>query len=73
MCGAAGSDYIATSEQLTFSPGTEEICVELDTVENNVVELMEQFGAILTNIANLRNVILLPAMATVNIEDDDGE
>jgi hypothetical protein len=67
----AGSDYITRIQQLNFSASNVEICVDVDTVENNVVELTEQFRAILTNSANLRNLILQPNQTTVNIQDDD--
>ena len=69
--GSAGSDYVTTRQQLDFSASDTEICVDVDTVENNLFEDDEQFGATLVAFGNIPRLTVQPAQATVNIMDDD--
>ena len=67
MYGSAVSDYITTSRQLDFSASNVEICTDVNTVEDDVFEDDEQFGATLDAIGNLPRLTVQPDEATVNI------
>ena len=67
----AGDDYQTTNQQLDFSPGALEQCVDVPTINDNVVESPENFFATLTG--SLPRLTVSPRMATVTIEDEDGE
>ena len=65
--GSDGSDYITTSRQLDFSVSNDEICTNVNTVEDDVFEDDEQFRATLVGIGNLPRLTIQPDEATVNI------
>ena len=67
----AGNDYQTTNQQLDFSPRALEQCVNVPTIDNNVVESLEDFFATLTG--SLPRLTVSPRMATVTIEDEEGE
>ena len=67
-------DYITTSQRVTFPPTVTSQTVMVSIVDDNVVESMEQFTALLSVSAGQSGVGLGVDTATVNIIDDgDGK
>ena len=70
----APDDYTSvTNQQLTFGPGTTSIPVDIPIVNDNIVELEEQFTASLSLGTTASNVQVDPDLATISITDDDGK
>ena len=66
-------DYMSIENQaLAFSASVLQINVPLAISEDNLVEIIENFTALLTN-PNLPRLTVAPDTATVSIPNDDGE
>ena len=60
------------NQALAFSASVLQINVPLAISEDNLVEIIENFTALLTN-PNLPRLTVAPDTATVSIPNDDGE
>ena len=60
------------NEALAFSASVLQINVSVAIIEDNLVEIIEDFTALLTN-PNLPRLTVAPDTATVSIPNDDGE
>ena len=69
----AVQDYVSTSQRVTFPPTVTSQTVMVSIVDDNVVESMEQFTALLSVPAGQSGVGLGVDTATVNIIDADGK
>ena len=69
----AVQDYITTSQRVTFPPTVTSQTVMVSILDDNVVESMEQFTALLSVPAGQSGVGLGVDTATVNIIDGDGK
>ena len=67
----AGQDYIARSQRITFQPMVTLQTVPVSILDDNSVESVEQFTALLSVPAGQRRVGLGADTATVEITDDD--
>ena len=66
-------DYISIGNlALAFSASVLQINVPVAISEDNLVEIIENFTALLTN-PNLPRLTVAPDTATVSIPNDDGE
>ena len=65
-------DYEEVDTLLTFSPTVSTISVPVTIINDLVDEPQEEFEAEL-ELITVTNVTVAPAVATVLIEDDDGE
>lgn len=66
----AGTDYIAKSGTLVFTPGVVERFIKIEVIDDDVFEQDEQFFVILSNITGGAS-LSKPCIATVMILDDD--
>ena len=66
----APSDYASMSTLLTFSPGRNHQCVNLDVRDDNEIEETENFRIVLTS---TDKVSLILDEALINILDNDGK
>ena len=67
----AGFDYVPTTTELTFQPGTTSVCGSVGQVKDDIiVEGAESFSLLLSS---QNNRVLIPQnTAQVTIEDNDG-
>ena len=66
----APSDYTSIFTTLTFIPGDERQCVDVDAREDNIAEVMENFIVVLNS---TDSVDLVPDEAVVDIIDDNSK
>ena len=70
MCWpTGGSDYIETTQELTFAPGETLQSVAVTIIDDNVYEVLEEFTAELTTTDS--GVDIFQPDATARINDDD--
>ena len=70
----AGSDYTNTVMELVFSASVRRHVVRVPITQDSSSELNEQLRASLSLVENNGiNVVVDPILATVTIEDNDGE
>ena len=67
-----GFDYDGVSRVLTFSPGREEISVQVPIINDNVHENVQEFYATLTTTDSGVNIVETHSRATAVINDNDG-
>ena len=75
-CCIAPTDYIATTQVLTFGPEVTQFTVAIPiTEEDDIVESVEQFFArlVLTDSDTDIDVELSPAETAIQITDNDGK
>ena len=65
-----GSDFIAISLSITFGAGETEFIVPVSTIDDNIIEQQESFGATLLNPTN-GLVVGSEGTAVINIIDND--
>ena len=70
LCFAANIDYTSVMEEVVFEQGLSQQCVEIPILNDDILESIEQFTAILST--NDTNVALQNNSATVLIESADG-
>ena len=71
----APSDYIATTQLLTFSSSVRSINISVPIEDDGLLENIERFSGILNynDVADQTQVTLIPDTATVEITDNDRE
>ena len=70
----APDDYTTVSRRLTFTPTETEQEITIPITDDNTYEPSpEDFTAQLTLVTDSTDVLIDPAVATVNINDDDSE
>ena len=68
------ADYTSVSEPITFRPGTLTQTITVETVNDDIVEVQEQFSASLSvNSAQFPGVTIGTGPATIDIIDNDSE
>ena len=67
-----GFDYVGVSRVLTFSPGREEIIVQVPIINDNVHEKVQEFYATLTTTDSGVMIVETHSQATAVINDNDG-
>ena len=65
-------DYLEVDTLLTFGPTVSTISVPITIINDLVDEPQQEFEADL-ELITVSNVVIAPSIATVIIEDDDGE
>ena len=65
----AGTDYTAVMDDLTFSASVNQVCREVSTIEDDILEDDEQFRLTLTTTES--RVIIDSPEATVTIANDE--
>lgn len=71
-CCTEPEDYTENSFTLTFDEDTSRVCRAIPITDDEEPEpLLEQFNVTVTS--NDPPIVFMPPMATVTIEDDDGE
>ena len=65
-----GLDFMPSSVEVTFSSGSDLICLEKRTIDDNVVESEETFTVSLTT--SQERVVFIRDSAVVVIADNDG-
>ena len=69
----APADYQTVERELTFSSGMRRIPVSIPIQSDQIDEPNETFRAVLSQNPATSTITLMPATATVTINDDDGE
>ena len=67
----AGFDYVPTTTELTFQPGTTSVCGSVGQVNDDVIVEGAEFFSLLLSSQNNR-VLIQQNTAQVTIEDNDG-
>lgn len=68
---AAGSDYTTVTMTITFPAGTTELAIPVNTTDDEIAELPEDFTALLSN-PSQGLAVGAQDTATVTITDNDG-
>ena len=64
-------DYVSTTQHLPFETGVEEVCMDVEIIDDDLVENDESFTVVLTSTDGLDDRIIL-VKGFVTIEDNDG-
>ena len=67
------ADYANTTTDLRFIPSSRKQCVQIPVINDMVPETPEQFRVQLAMVTPLPGIVLTPDVATIVINDDDGE
>ena len=70
---SAPGDYTSVSSDLTFDADTSTQTIEISITSDIELEMSESFSVSLSQMPVDASVILNPASATVNVEDDDSK
>ena len=68
----AGADYTTVTFRITFAAGDTRVSIPVDTIDNDVAELPEDFSALLSNPSE-GLAIGAQDTATVTITDDESK
>ena len=72
LLSTAPGDYISINITLTFNATTSSLSIPVSIVNDAIDENTEQFLGRL-ELITVANVLIAPAQASVNIQDDDSE
>ena len=67
------ADYANTTADLTFGPSSRKQCVLIPVINDMVPENREYFRVKLAMTTPLPGIVITPDIATIVINDDDGE
>ena len=72
ITAVAGEDYAPRGYTVSFQPGQNEATLDVPTMDDNIVEMVEMYSAIITSTSVDRVLIGSSNMANITIQDNDG-
>ena len=72
ITAVAEVDYVPGGYTVSFQPGQNEVTLDVPTMDDNIVEMVEMYSAIIASTSVDRVLIGSSDMANITIQDNDG-